>query len=140
MIAGFLIDDISQIHRFSTTGEKQLVAAAIAQEVIDNARDTSYAALQTLVPSSPHTLPINSGDGSLDPAFPRPLVLDLTSLTWTTASRNSRFYGTVTESVSYSPLVANTLQVIVKVQWTEDGGMSKSYQLSTLISQYGVHG
>src|SRR5262249_4780335 len=49
LIAGFLIDDISQIHRFSTKGEKQLIAAAIAQEVIDNARDTSYSTLKSLI-------------------------------------------------------------------------------------------
>jgi hypothetical protein len=138
MIAGFLIDDISQIHRFSTKGEKQIIAAAIAQEVIDSARDTSYANLQALKTRT-HILPINSGDGNIDPAFPRPLLLDLQNLTWTNASQANRFFGLVTERIEDFALVPNTVKVTVTVEWKEDGDMARSYKVETLISEYGVH-
>ncbi len=138
MIAGILIDDISQIHRFSTKGEKQLVAAAIAQEVIDSARDTSYANLQALK-SRVHTLPINTGDGNIDAAFPRPLLLDLQELTWTDASKVNRFFGQVTERIEDFAPVPNTLKVTVTVEWREDGNVARSYKVETLISEYGVH-
>lgn len=138
LIAGFLIDDISQINRFSTNGEMQLMATSIAQEVIDSARNQPYTTLQALIGT--HVLPVNSGDGSFDSSFPRPLLLDLQNLSWSQASQRGKFYGTVTETIAYSPLVSNTISITVVVQWKEGASTTRTYKISTLVSQFGVHG
>ena len=138
-IAQILIDSISQTERFSSSGQGQLLATTIAEEVLDFARGSSIADLQNIMPTSPHTLPINTGDGSIDPAFPRLLVMDLQNLVWSQPAQANRFAGTVTETVGYSSTYPSMIQVTVQVQWTESGGMSRNYKVSTLVSKYGIH-
>ncbi len=139
-IAQILIDSISQTHRFSNDGQCQLLAATIAEEVIDFARGSSYPELQNLMVASPHTLPINTGDSSIDPVFPRMLVMDLQNLGWSQPALANRFRGTVTESAAYSAAYPGMIQLTVTVSWTQSGGMKHQYKLSTLVSKYGIHG
>jgi type II secretory pathway pseudopilin PulG len=135
MLLAALCDNLSLCTRFATSGQNQALAFSIAQEQIDNTRNTPYGSL----PFGTFTLLVNRNDsGQIGPAVnPRPLLLDTVNETWSTAARNNGFNGTVTETVSTGPY-PNTKQVVITVTWTE-GTATRNFQLGTLVSQQGIH-
>lgn len=158
MIAAALASNIAETERFSNAGQNQILAMAIVQEQIDNARNTSFDDLSTC--AGTHTLKVNNPDPNYNgcPAAscvggcrlnPRPLQLDLANLEWTaigvTASNKKQnlFHGTVTEQIlpygmSGGPPYANTVKVIVEAVWRE-GQATRRYRLETLVSKNGIN-
>jgi type II secretory pathway pseudopilin PulG len=137
ILSAAIVNGMSQAHRASSSSQNQVIAAAIAQEVIDSARNMPYNTLQTFVGT--HDLVVNSGSGlTPPPVFPRPLMQDRNSLIWSSKAANNDFDATVTETIAAGP-VANTLQVTVLVTWKENTGGSRTFTMTTLVSQFGIH-
>lgn len=135
LLLAALCDNLSLCTRFATSGQNQALAFSIAQEQIDNTRNTPYGSL----PLGTFTLLVNRNSISeFGPAVnPRALLLDTVSQAWSTAAKNNAFSGTVTETVSLGPY-PNTKQVVITVSWVE-GTATRTFQLATLVSQQGIH-
>lgn len=137
VLAAALVGNMADTQRLSNAGQNQILAAAIAQEQIDSARNITYQSLLGMKGS--YTLLVNKeGSGEVGPILnPRPLLLDLVSLDWTAAGKANKFAGTVIETIADGPYT-DTLRVTVVSNWKE-GTQNRSYSLSTLISRYGIH-
>lgn len=148
-LSSAIVSDWSQMLRFTTKGQNQVIAADLAQEVIDNARNSSW---NELIANSnggvPQTLLVNRHySGEAGPAiFPRPLLQDWDNsssglgATYSQAARSGAFNGTVTETVTDN--ADGSVRVTVNVNWQEAGqlaGTTRNYSLSTLIAQNGIH-
>jgi hypothetical protein len=137
LLSAALVSNLAQTQAFSNSGQNHILAACIAQEQVDNARNTSFADL--MAQRGTHELLINRKD--LDeagpPINPRPLLLDLANLDWTDAGRKNIFDGSVTEDIENGPF-ANTLLVTIQINWVE-GPAHRNYVLTTLVSQNGIH-
>lgn len=157
MLSAALVGAMADTERLSTAGQNQIIAAAIAQEQIDNVRDTLYG---SLAPGT-YTLLLNrrnSGESGPAAVNPRPLLFDLQTFDWRTpaeraenadpvncqASRQFQSLGadaTVTEQVvdnGTSGSLAQTKTVTVTINWSE-GETPKSYVVTTLVAQNGIH-
>lgn len=134
-----LYDSLALAMRATTTAKKNLLAANIAQQVLDDARNQSWASLIALPANT--SLPIN---GSLNSttmgANPsRPLLVN-TDLNYTTASvaADSGFNNATCLRTISSPS-ANTRRIVVTVSWTDSGGALKTHSVQTNISVNGIH-
>lgn len=150
MFAASLAASMADSTRMSSSSQNQVLAANIAQELIDNARNTPFATLANYCSSTPYTLLVNkTGSSQTGPVIlPRPLLLDMSSHTWTADSQRNLFRGTVTELVQgldtgFSTTTANPppyIRVTITINWI-DGSTTgqKNYTLSTIISEHGIH-
>ncbi len=135
-----VVANMAELQRFSVAGQNNLLAAALGQELIDNARNARFDKLQGMVAGSPFTLLVNKNmSGQTGPAIvPRPMMLDLVGLEWSQPAANNRFEGTVTCWVAPDPIYVDLLRIKVEVAWSENTRLRK-YQLETLISPHGIH-
>jgi prepilin-type N-terminal cleavage/methylation domain-containing protein len=145
----------SLMYTASTTNENQVLATNMAQQVIDNARDSRYDELNYQCNGDPTSGSTGTNSQVLnlydyptsDPNFfPRPLLRNLSTaagMSYTTASTQQAFPGTVTETLTtlqpYDPDArTGSMKVSVLVAWTDSRGPHK-YTTSTIISQTGIH-
>lgn len=138
ILAAALIGNISETYRLSTSGQNQVLASAMAQEVIDNTRNTSYTTLASYI-GTPYTLVVHKESAStVFPAiYPRQLMMNMSDMVWTQQAQDNKFVPTVTETVTAGPL-ANTVRVTVDISWFENG-QGRTYSMSTIISENGIH-
>jgi len=160
ILAVGIMGNMSQIFQFSTSAQNQVTAATIAQQLIDNARNTPYAALESYVPSSPFTLLINRTDSGQTGPLPaqRPLLVDFappggwptihwvqptaSGSSWTyptmdSTSTYAQFQGTATETIQ--AVSSDLLRVTVTVQWQEKGTTPRKLQIATFIARNGIN-
>jgi type II secretory pathway pseudopilin PulG len=133
-----ILDGLSQVHRQGTATQNEVIASNIAQEVIDNARNSTWTTLTAN--QGTQTLLVNRVNGSeTGPGYnPRPLMLDTATNTYSSAAQSNRFNGTVEQTIT--TIDAGTLQLTVTVTWAgENGGGNKRLSMNTLISQFGIH-
>lgn len=140
-----IMDSLSLCKRSTTAVQNQIIAANIAQELMDLIRNQSWATITANTGSV--TLSgnaINRTSGALTQLtyMPRPLVQDQSLNTYTEASRNNLFRGSVTQTISAATGNApnRTCTVSITVTWpSEHGGGVKTLTQSTLISELGIH-
>lgn len=134
-----LYDSLSLALRSSTTAKKNLLAANLAQQVLDDARNQSWATLIALPTNT--TLPINASSNSttLGANPSRPLLVN-TDLSYSSASvaSDSGFNNATCTRVITSPS-ATTRRVVVTVSWQDGAGGVKTHQVQTNISVNGIH-
>jgi hypothetical protein len=150
VLSAALVSSMAESEKLSSAGQNQIIASAIAQEQIDNARNTSYGDLEAW--AGDHSPGINrSQDG--DFTFcehgacgvgvgncrlnRRPLQIDNQDEAWSDAAEANRFQGTLQETIAAGPY-PDTLRVTIAVNWKE-GNANKNYTLVTLISKDGIH-
>lgn len=153
LLAAALAENMSQTLKLTNSGQNQIIAAAIGQELVDNARNTTYFHPDASVPNlchmlGNHTLEVNEANTSTSPVASRPLMLDLTNLDWSQDADDNQFVGTVTETISdagwgsYTDptlgAIPNGIRVDILVSWNERN-MPKTYSLTTYISRNGIH-
>ena len=155
MLAAALALNIAETERFSSAGQNQILAMAIVQEQLDNARNTSYDDLASW--AGTHVLKVNNPDptyvgcpapscGGVCKLNSRPLQVDMVNLDWLEmdptpgGGKQNVFRGTVTEKVIPPPAspFAQTIQVIVEAVWQE-GSNTRRYRLETLVSKNGIN-
>jgi type II secretory pathway pseudopilin PulG len=161
-VSGIVITAIGgsmmKMMNFASNGQNQLMAADIAQEVIDNARNMSFGRLNALCDQpQPITLLVNrrTAADATDPynAFPRPLGQDWINLAYTqddaagnSKTRSNRFRGDaddgglVQETLTRQVVAGNTtINVEVLVRWQDGRNGQHTYRSSTLIADRGIH-
>jgi type II secretory pathway pseudopilin PulG len=157
MLSAALVETMASTERLSTSGQNQIIAAAVAQEQVDNVRDTLYGNLI----AGTYTLLLNKrtlADAGPTSVNPRPLLFDLLDFDWRTpaeraanssqiaCSASSEFQNlgadaSVTETVvdnGTSGSLANTKTITITINWTE-GIDQRTYVVSTLVAQNGIH-
>jgi type II secretory pathway pseudopilin PulG len=157
LLLGGIVDSLMLCKRQGTSVQNNLIAASICQELMDAARDQTYA---TLANAAGNTVTlsgaqINSGTSGLltggIPYLPRPLVVDAgnndySSQTWdsdTGVGRNT-FQGEVVQTITDLNTTPPTLSIVVTVRWpSEASGSDRSkwhnVTQSTIVSQAGIH-
>jgi len=158
MIITAITGSLMQMMNFASNGQNQLMACDIAQEVIDNARNMSFARLSNLCDQpQPITLLVNrkSAADSTDPynAFPRPLGQDWVNMQYhlddamgNSKTHSNRFHGDpgdgglVQQNLSKQSVNGNTtVTVEVMVRWQDGRNGQHTYRTSTLIADKGIH-
>lgn len=157
MLCAALVGTLAQTERLSTSGQNQIIAAALAQEQIDNVRNTLYGDLA----AGSFSLLLNRrelGQEGPSDVNPRPLLFDLYNHDWRTplerakgvnqteCAAASQFQqlgldAAITETVvdnGTSGQLANTKTVTITINWTE-GPDVKTYTVSTLVAKHGIH-
>lgn len=133
------------MYRFSAGGENRVLASTMAQQVIDNARNSRYSHLRDdiLAGNNTVTQTLSLYQYAADPktsCFPRPLLRDA-NLAYTSAATAKQFNGTVKETVvNLTPGEMNNglIRVNVLVEWDDPQG-HHTYKTGTTISQTGIH-
>lgn len=134
--------------RQATAAQDQLIAANIAQELVDAARNQSWATLNANLGTTNLTGQfINRTQGTLNGGLtymPRPVILDIANNTYTPQTYNAvvgsgnLFHGSVNQTIT--AMNGSTLNLKVVVTWpAENGGGNHTLVQSTLISQAGIH-
>ncbi len=147
-ISGFLAvilgASLSSTMRFSSGAQNQLMAADVAQELLDRFRDYYVQNLYS-VPNGVYAVHLDSNDGVTPSNYPfalTPLRFDVTNLTYQGQTLASSFggslVGTVNVTLANGPNPATDRLVTVNVNWAENQAI-RTYSLSTIITQYGTH-
>ncbi len=145
-----ILDAMALCRRGSTATQNQMIASAIAQELVDIARNQSYATLR-LPQNANVTLSgdyINRTSGSTLSSglsyLNRPLVIDASNnnysiKTWDpVAQAGNVFHGTVNQTIR--DLGNNSVVLSITITWpSEQGGGDRQLIQSTVISQNGIH-
>lgn len=134
----------SQIHQVSKATQNQTIAAHIAQQLMDNARNQRFADLQREIGLTRSLIVNGTGQPPVSAVNQRPLLLDLSTLQYQNYSldgtqiRGNIFRGTVQQTVT--DLGQGLLRVTVVVTWpSERPGSARTLQMNTVVSQYGTH-
>lgn len=134
-----LYDSLALGMRATTTAKKNLIAANIAQQVLDDARNQSWASLIALPAST--SLPINGSLSSTtmgaNPSRPLLVNTDLNYHSASVAADSGFDNATCVRTIS-SPS-ANTRRIVVTVSWNDAGGAIKTHSVQTNISVNGIH-
>jgi type II secretory pathway pseudopilin PulG len=154
VIGTFLLTSVygtaSTMYRAISSGQNQMFASNMAQQVMDNARNSTYGYLRdTLlggagVGSATQQLSLYSYPTANPAFFPRPLLqnrADTGVFSYSPRAQGSQFKGTVTETlVNLTPnkTTNGQIQVFVSVAWVDSQG-PHLHKTSTIISQSGIH-
>jgi prepilin-type N-terminal cleavage/methylation domain-containing protein len=135
-------------YRTTSGNEGQVIASNLAQQVIDNARNSTYAKLLSFLGggnSVSQSLLLYDYPADRSTAmFPRPLLRNLnvdSGMTYTQKSIQKRFNGSVTETImNLTPgdIKNGQLRILVLVAWSDSNGQHQ-YNTATTISQSGIH-
>jgi prepilin-type N-terminal cleavage/methylation domain-containing protein len=147
-----VMDGMAKCREQGSAVQNQIIAANIAQELMDAARDQSWSKL--LASAGTVNLAgnyLNHATGSLATGgisyIPRPLLTDpatttYSNQTWDTTSNSGKniFRGSVTQTITDLGTVPDTISIVINVSWpSETGGTAKQLTQSTVISQSGIH-
>lgn len=145
---GGVLGITSSLYKAGTQNQNQIMATNMAQEVIDNARNSTFGKLQGFLNGQTSvTQNIELYDYPADPAnsmFPRPLLRNTSSgsgMTYESITLENQFQGTVTETLTDLAPGSTTnglIGVEVDIVWNDSTG-PHTYTVKTEISQTGVH-
>lgn len=124
--------------RASTDVQQQVIAATIAQEALDSARNLTWnGGLKNMVsiypPSSPENLTVSGSQLTLSNG--RVLGVN-TDMSYTNESIDGQFQGTCTRSFSQSGGTEAPITVVATVTWKNG---SRTLSSSTIVSRDGMH-
>ncbi|MBX9571109.1 MAG: type II secretion system GspH family protein [Candidatus Obscuribacterales bacterium] len=140
-----IMDALSLTRRSATAVQNQIVAANIAQEMMDVIRNQNWntiVAAAGTVTLSGENINRTAGSTSGLTYMPRPLVQDQVANNYSNGSRQNLFRGSVTQTISQPQGTTpnQTINVVITVSWPgENGGGRKSLTQSTMISEAGIH-
>lgn len=130
-------DSFARVYTQGTASQNEVIAANIAQQLIDIARNTGYTTLSASGTADGvwHDVGVYATSSSGQPSYiNRPLLIYGNS----SETQSNQFHGTVRQSLSN--LGSGRLQLLVEVSWpSELGSGSRLLSASSLISQYGIH-
>lgn len=137
MMAG-IMQGLSQMHTGGTATQNQVIAANIAQELVDQARNAQWTTISSpaIADGAWHNVAVYGSPLSDQPSYlPRALMYDGTS----TQGLNNHFRGTVRQMVT--GMGGGQVQLTVQVNWPAEtsGGATRSLQATSYISQWGIH-
>ena len=128
----------------TTSGaQNQVLAASMAQEVLDAARNLPFATLAGYEGTYALTVQLQNGGTVNCPPYPRPLLLDQNSFAYGSSQFGTKaIYNTLTSTMcDASETIVNngdnTCTVTVVVNWRDSTG-PHSFTSSTLIAQNGI--
>lgn len=140
-VSGFLAAvmgaSLSETMQTSSGAQNQLMAADIAQELIDRVRNTAFG---NLPPNGTYLAHTDSDDGVIVGPYSfqqEPTLMDVANLTWTNRTLNNRFRGTANVVLADGP-TSDTRRVTVTIAWREQSA-TRTYSQSTIIASSGVH-
>ena len=133
-----ITDALAKTYMQTGASQNQVIAANLAQELIDTARDTGYTALSQPANADGawHNVSVYGTAASDQPAYlSRPLMIYGSS----SAAQNNRFQGSIRQRLSN--IGNNQVQLQIEVSWPAEnsGGVTRQLRASSLISQYGIH-
>lgn len=154
LISGFLTamlaQSLSEVIRINTKTDRSLIAATIAQDLIDRVRAIPYDELDALDVAETYTQ-INFPETSSNPPSSssllarRPLQIDVTNLKWghnlsTLELPKYAFRGTAKISIAQTSMDIDAKSVTVHIEWVDSSSISKPhvYETGTVISRYGL--
>ena len=151
LLAVVLGTSLSANLSFSSGAQNQLIAADIAQELVDRFRDYPGQILPstTWIPDGTYPVHVDSDDGVIvNPNFPAavsPLIFDVTNLTFQTLTLSSRFRSGTASTINVALVTLpngssppTDRSITITVQWQEKTAL-RTYTLTTIVDQWGIH-
>lgn len=138
LLTATLLDGLWTCARTNTATQNQLAATNIAQQVVDQVRNANWNTLRNNLGT--RSLLVNREfSADVGPGFqPRPLMLDMANNGYSWEGQHNLFTGTVTETIA--DIGQGQLLITVNVQWADEHGRKpKELNMSTLVSQDGIH-
>lgn len=133
-----ITDAMAKTYMQTSASQNQVIAANIAQELIDIARDTGYNTLSqaSTADGSWHDVAVYGTAAATQPAY---LLRPLMIYGSTSPAQNNRFRGSVRQMLTN--IGNNQVQLQIEVNWPAEnsGGVNRQLRASSLISQYGIH-
>jgi type II secretory pathway pseudopilin PulG len=146
-LAAALVSNLAETQRFSTAGQENVMAFAVAQEIIDMTRNMPFGSLGDDLGPKTYNFVINRlspADPTGDPPFNNALLVDKTDPNhrWSEAAEANLFDATA--SLTVTPLEfangqAITKQLKVLIKWPANAESQHKYELYTVVSQNGIH-
>jgi hypothetical protein len=146
-LAAALVSNLAETQRFSSAGQDNVMAFAVAQEIVDMARNMPFGSLGSVGGPMHYNLAVNrlsASDPVGDAPFVHPLLIDVTNpnQTWSDAARSNLFEALASIDVTPKDFAADgtclSKRVKVTVQWPSVAP-THSYVMYTLVSQNGIH-
>jgi hypothetical protein len=147
-ISAAIMSQLTGCMRATSAFQNQIMAADIAQMIMDNARNMDWTQLNSFADGAPRTLLVNQNSGDVTNAFfPRPLLQDRTRLTYTNKAMTNVFRGEGTDGGTVQATIttnggqnANSVTLTILIRWFDPiVGSLKSYRALTVISEKGIH-
>lgn len=134
LMAG-IVDSLAQVLRGTTATQNQTFAISIAQEIMDNARNSNW---QTLMANQGTQTLMVKGVESKTGMFPRTLMPDYTASSFSSEGQNNTFRGNVRQTLTL--VGPSRMRLDVNIDWPSDNaGKNRQMQVSTMISEHGIH-
>jgi type II secretory pathway pseudopilin PulG len=131
---------VTAMYKQGTTNENQIIATNMAQQLIDNARNSTWGDLSAIADTGWQTVPLYTVPNT--PAsvlFPRPLLRN-PNLTYSAAASGQLFNGQAQERlVTVNNAAGTVLRLEVDITWSDSKGTGHEYQTQTIISATGIH-
>jgi type II secretory pathway component PulJ len=129
---------VASLFRQNTTNQNQVLATNIAQQLIDNARNSSWNDLSAIASDGQwQDVPLYQ-DSPGNALFPRPLLQN-PELTYSDDAQANKFNGTAREKLTIQNAAATLLLLQIEISWTDSKGSGHRYNTETVISQTGIH-
>jgi type II secretory pathway pseudopilin PulG len=146
-LAAALVTNLAETQRFATSGQENIMAFAVGQEIIDMARNMPFGSLGNQANTVTYQMVVNRltpADPPSDAPFLHAMLIDNTNpnVTWSDAAQKNLFDGTATLEVSPNEfdllglVVSKRLKVTVK--WPAENPVH-TYELNTVVSSNGIH-
>jgi type II secretory pathway pseudopilin PulG len=146
-LAAALVSNLAETQRFTTSGQENIMAFAVAQEIMDMARNLPFGSLGANTETVVYQMQVNRltpADPPSDSPFVHALLIDNTNpnVTWSDAAQKNLFDGSATLEVSPKDvdLLGNTVskRLKVTVRWPSENPVH-TYEMNTIISSNGIH-
>jgi Tfp pilus assembly protein PilV len=129
---------IASLLKQGTTNQNQVLATNIAQQLIDNARNSSWTELSAIATNGQwQDVPLYQ-ESPGNTLFPRALLRN-PALHYSDEATANKFLGSAREKLTAQNASGTLLLLQIEIQWTDSKGSGHSYSTDTVISQTGIH-
>jgi hypothetical protein len=132
--------ELTGFYRQGSTNTNQILATNMAQQLVDNARNSTWAELTAIAGTGWQDVPLYTMPSYTNTTlFPRPLLRN-PDLTYNAKSTNQTFNGNAKERlIAETNTAGDILRLQIEITWKDQKGSGHKYTEETVITKTGIH-
>lgn len=132
--------ELMGFYRQGSTNTNQILATNMAQQLIDNARNSTWNDLNAIAGTGWQDVPLYSMPSyTATTLYPRPLLRN-PNLTYSNQATNQTFNGSAREKLTLENTPSgNVMRLQIEITWKDQKGSGHKYTEETIISETGIH-
>lgn len=132
--------ELMGFYRQGSANTNQILATNMAQQMIDNARNSTWQDLLNVAGTGWQDVPLYSMPSSTaSTLFPRPLLRN-PLLAYSQQATNQTFNGNARERLILETTTAgDVMRLQIEITWKDQKGSGHKYTEETIISKTGIH-